>query len=100
MICWHVSLFNVTHTNVTRRFFYFFQTDLASSISYSLQPTLTVGDLKGFYPDIKVLKLKCCPTQTRDTPMDQTKVPVQEKVNAFSILMCGAKVYPTKKDTW
>ncbi|WAR14942.1 hypothetical protein MAR_005047 [Mya arenaria] len=57
---------------------------------------LTIGALMAFQ-DIKLLLLKCC-CASAQTAAIPTKVSQAEKVNAFNILMSGAKVPPNRKD--
>lgn len=71
---------------------------------YSFAPELTVGALKGFYPNLKSITFKCVKSPevlvTTDTDQSKLNVPVQKKVNAFNILLSGAKVPLIKKSTW
>ncbi|WAQ96968.1 hypothetical protein MAR_029658 [Mya arenaria] len=62
---------------------------------YEIDPDLTIGDLKGFYP-VKSLKLQCV-TATPDETSSTKGVPIATTLNAFNILLAGTKVHPVKK---
>jgi hypothetical protein len=92
-------IFFTSQVNLT---VFFLQTDLNSDSFFAVNPYLTVGDLKGFYPDIRRLKFKCCPnpSQTPATSVMVSQTKSSEVINAFSVLMSGVKVYPSKKTAW
>ncbi|WAR14907.1 hypothetical protein MAR_005012 [Mya arenaria] len=71
-------------------------TNLHSNELYDVNPDLTIGALMAIQ-DIKLLLLKCC-CASAQTAAIPTKVSQAEKVNAFNILMSGAKVPPNRKD--
>ncbi|WAR14970.1 TM209-like protein [Mya arenaria] len=62
---------------------------LPDSELFEIDPELTIGDLKGFYP-VKSLKLQCV-TATPDETSSTKGVPIATTLNAFNILLAGTK---------
>lgn len=72
----------------------------ASDLSvFAVDPNLSFADLTGFYP-LKTLHLKCRAPPSAEVNPPEKSIGVGTLVNAFKILLAGAKVFPEKKTPW